>query len=97
MILGEIFPLDQFHHQRRSAVRELFEAVDGGDARVVEGGERLRFAREACESIGIAGEQLRQDLDRDVALELRIARAIHLAHSACAKFPEDLVRPDARA
>ena len=45
-------------------------------------GERLRFAREPREPFGIAGERVGQDLDRDVAIELRIARAIHLAHAA---------------
>ena len=32
-----------------------------------------------------------QDLDRDVAIQLRVARAIDLAHSACAQRREDLV------
>jgi len=32
-----------------------------------------------------------QDLDRDVALQLRVSRAIHLSHSAFAKQSGDFV------
>ena len=45
----------------------------------------------------IGDEDVRQDLDRDVAIELRIAGAIDLAHSAGAERAEDLVRTEARA
>ena len=52
------------------------------DVRMVERRERLRFALEAREPLRIGGERGRQDLDRDVAIELGIARAIDLAHAA---------------
>ena len=38
------------------------------DVRVIQRGEDLRFALESREAIGIVGERLRQDLDRDVAI-----------------------------
>ena len=57
-----------------------------GDVRMVQRRERLRFAREPGEPVGIAGERVRQDFQRDVAIELRIARAIHLPHAACADW-----------
>ena len=41
---------------------------------MIERGERLRFALEARQPIGICGEQVRQDLERDVAIEL-VSRA----------------------
>jgi len=41
-----------------------------------------RFALETREAIGVGGERLRQDLDRDLATELRIVCAIDLAHAA---------------
>ena len=41
--------------------------------------------------VGIGGKAGGQRLDRDVAAEARIARAIHLAHPAGADEPEDLV------
>ena len=59
--------------------------------------ERLRFALEAGEPLGVAGERVGQDLDRDVAIQLRVARAIDLAHAAGPKGGEDLVRAEANA
>ena len=53
--------------------------------------ERLRFAREPREAIGIVREGVGQDLDRDVAIQLRVARAIHLAHAAVADRRGDFV------
>ena len=64
---------------------------------MVERGEHLRFALEPGESFGVAGEGVRQDLDRDVAIQLGIARAIHLAHAAGPHGGEDLVRAEADA
>ena len=49
---------------------------------MIERGEHARLALEARQPIGVAGEAPRQDLDRDVAAELRVARAIDLAHAA---------------
>ena len=40
---------------------------------------------------------LHKHLDRDVAIQLRIARAIDLAHSPSAEGGEDFVRTDATA
>ena len=75
----------QLHDQRADAAGFL-DAVDGGDVRVVQRGQRLRFAREAREAIGIGGQGCGQDLDGDVAIELGIARAIDLAHPAGAQW-----------
>ncbi len=69
----------------------LFEPVDAGDVRMIERRERLRFALEARQPIGVLRERLRQDLDRDVAIELRVARAIDLPHAAFADRRSDLV------
>ena len=54
---------------------------------MVQRRQRLRFARESRQAIRIAREEIRQDLDRDVAIELRIARAVDLAHPAGAEAP----------
>jgi hypothetical protein len=61
---------------------------------MTEGGERLGFAFEPRDALGIQAERHRQPFDRDVAVEPGIARAIHLAQPAFAEFPEDLVRAD---
>ena len=67
------------------------------DVRMIEGGERLRFARETGQAIGIAGEGVRKDLQRDVAIQLRVVRSIHLTHSACAEGGQHLIRAESGA
>ena len=47
---------------------------------MIQRGQRLRFARESRQAVRIMRERLGQDLDRDVAIELRIAHAIDLSH-----------------
>ena len=46
---------------------------------------------------GIVSDGRRQDLQRDVAVQLRVVRPIHLAHPAAAEWRDDFVRADARA
>ena len=52
---------------------------------MVERGEHLRLAFEAREAIRIEGERCGQHLERDIASEFRIARAIYFAHPAGAE------------
>ena len=59
--------------------------------RVVERGEHARLALEPRQALGVARELVGQDLDRDLAAELGVASAIHLAHAADAELREDLV------
>ena len=49
---------------------------------MVQRREQFRLALKAGDAIGIAADGLGKDLEGDVALQLRIARAIHLAHAA---------------
>jgi hypothetical protein len=58
---------------------------------MVQRGEDLRLAAEAREALLIVRERDRQHLDRDVAVESRVARAEHLAHAARADRREDVV------
>src|SRR5262245_35191798 len=74
-----------------------FETVDLRDVRVIQRRERLGFAGEAREPCGIAREQLREHLDRDLAIERRVARAIDLTQSPGAERRADDVRADRRA
>ena len=53
-----------------------------------------RFPLEARESLGIARERARQDLDGDVSAEARIAGLVDLAHAAGAQRRQDLVRAE---
>jgi hypothetical protein len=59
---------------------------------VIERRQDLRFAKKPSRSISVAGEQVRQDFQSDIAIELRIARLIHLAHPTNADHRLDLVR-----
>ena len=70
---GKILPLDEFHHQRA-----ILDAVDVCDIRMVQRGQRLRFALEPRHAVGICCEQLRQGFDCDVSVQPCIARAIDL-------------------
>jgi hypothetical protein len=56
--------------------------------------EVARFTLEAPQSIGIGGKRGGQHLDRHVALQPGVARAIHLAHSAGTDQMQDLVRTE---
>jgi hypothetical protein len=71
--------------------------VNGGDVRVIERGEHLRFALEPCESNRISCEGLRQNLERDVAIEHFIARTIDVAHPTRPDELENLIDTDTRA
>ena len=62
---------------------------------MVERGGGARLLLEAAQAIGVGGERGGQDLDRHVAPEPRIARAIDLAHAAGAERRDDLVRAEA--
>ena len=92
--LAERLALQQLHRRVDGALLAA-EVVDGEDVRVREGGDRLRLALEAPERVGILGEVPRQDLDRHLALELRVARAEDDAHPALAELRDDLVGSEA--
>ena len=64
------------------------------DVRMVERREHLRLALEAREPIGVAMERLRQHLDGDVAVQLRVACPIHLAHASRAKCGDEFIRAE---
>ena len=61
---------------------------------MVDAGEEPRLPLESLEPFLIVGDRGRQHLDRDVASELSIARAIHLSHSAFTELGDDLVVGD---
>ena len=75
---------DQFQDERPRPLGFL-DAVDGGDVGVVEAGEDLRLPREPGEPIRVSGKGVREDLQRDLAVELGVSRLPDLAHTA---FPE---------
>ena len=66
----------------------FFEPVDVRDVGMVERREHLRLSLETRQAIRIVREQI---LDRDVAIEPQVARAIHLAHAARAELGDHFV------
>src|SRR5690606_40584277 len=86
--LLERTPLDPTHREVGQAV-DLAGFVDGADARVVEPRGGFDLAAEAL-ARAIAAEVLGADhLERDVAPERRVARAIDDAHAAAADLPQE--------
>ena len=94
--IGERRPLDELQHQRRDPLAFL-EAVDGGDIRVIERRNRLRLTLEPGDPLGVGEERLRQNLQRDIASEPRVAGAVAVAHPARASEADDLVRAETSA
>ena len=64
---------------------------------MVQRGERLRLALESREAFRIAGEQVRQDFDRDIAIEVRVSGPIDFAPATRADGRLDDVRTEAGA
>jgi hypothetical protein len=97
--LGKILAGDELHGEEVSGrpvgERRALEAVDVGDAGVVEGGEDLRLALEAGQPIGIGGEGLGKQLEGDVAAELRVRGPVDVAHPARAEGRPDQVGSEA--
>jgi hypothetical protein len=79
--IGQRRAVDELHDEAHGPVAAR-DAIDMRDVRVVECGQRLGFLLEARDAVGIVGERGGKHLDRDVALELGIARAIDLARAA---------------
>jgi hypothetical protein len=63
---------------------------------MVQRGERPGFAHEPRKAVRIAGEAIGQDLQRDIAIELRVAGSEHLPHPALADRRSDLVNAESR-
>lgn len=67
------------------------------DVRMVQRRNRARFLLETTQAIRIGAELGGQDLDGDIASEPWIAGLVDLAHTACPKGRDDLIRAKANA
>ena len=74
--------------------RGRLQSVDGGDVRMIERCERAGLALEARQPFMVVGKAFGQHFQRHVAIELCIAGAVHLTHSARANRRDNLVRPE---
>src|SRR5688572_31377934 len=89
-------PHHQFHDDEEVAVG-LADFEDLADEWVIESGRGHSLAPESFTRNRIPRKRCGQNLDRDLATELRIARAIDLAHSASADGGEDFVSAEGGA
>jgi hypothetical protein len=57
----------------------------------------VRFPLEPGQAVSIGGEELGEDLQRDIATEFGVACPIHLAHASSPQQANNLVRAKASA
>ncbi len=88
----QVLALDQLHHDVRPGV-VLAEVVDGDDVGVAQRRSRTGLVAEPGQEVGVASELGPQQLDGDVALELRVARAIDPGHAALSEKLQQAVSP----
>src|SRR3954452_15505711 len=81
--LGERPARDVLHDEQRP-LRLDGEVEDLHEVRVVEPGRQPSLALEAGDKAGIAGENVGDDLDRDLTLELEVHRPPDDGHAAAA-------------
>ena len=68
-----------------------------GDVGVVEAGEDLGLPREPGEPVWVIREGVGEDLQRDLAVELRVGGLPDLAHPTFTKQIRDVVMAEARS
>jgi hypothetical protein len=92
--LGKRLSLEVLHDQvGRTLV--LADIVESADVWVIQCRDGAPFPIEALAKLRIAGKLRGKNLDRDRAVEPRVARLVDLAHAARAKGGLDLVRAEA--
>jgi hypothetical protein len=84
--------LDVLEHQVVGA-----DVEDLTDIGMTQRGDRARFLLETAHTIGIRGEDVRQDLECHVTIQPRVARPIDLAHAAGAERSHDFIGTETRA
>ena len=94
--VGQRRAFDEFKDQRLGIAR-VFQTVYRGDIRMVQAGKNLCFPLEPRQPIRIVGKRFGQDLQRDLAVELRVGGLLHLAHSALADEGRHVVMAESGA
>src|SRR5262249_21326524 len=73
------------------------DVVNRDDVGVGERGSGPRFPLEPAQPVDVGGDGGRKDLDRHVAPEAGVPRAVDLSHAPGAERRKDLIRPEAVA
>lgn len=88
--VGERLSFEQLHDEEVVA-----DVEEGADVRVRELRDRLRLSLEANLQLHIRSEVIRENLDRDLAIEARVAPLPDLAHTSGPETRDDLIRTEA--
>ena len=88
--LAQRHAVNKLHRNEVHAV-SFTNFIDVSDVGMVERGGRLRFANEPLHPIAIRGYVCGQNLQRDFAIEFRVLRQIHFAHSTFADLRDNTV------
>jgi hypothetical protein len=96
---GQRVTVHQLHHQVVDVTRPGFagcpaDVEQGADIGVAETRDGLGLAFESRPHLGVGRQVLGQHLDRHVAPEPRVPRAVNLAHTARSDRSEDFVRAE---
>ena len=86
-------PFEELQHEVGTALAGA-DVVDGQDVRVGESGDGPRLVLEGAQTLGRGLAVREHDLDRDVAAEPGVVRAVHLRHPTGAQQLPDLVGPE---
>jgi hypothetical protein len=78
-------------------IGRFLEAVDSGDVRVVQRSQQLGLAPESGQATWIRRKEGRQDLERDIAIQFRVATSVHIAHRSRTEQPKHFIRADSMA
>ena len=89
--LLERLPVDELGDDVRARRPEPRVVEDLQDVLVAQLGHRLRLAFEARLRLGLAGQVLVEDLDRHLALQGLVLRAIHDRHATLAHLFDELI------
>ena len=66
-----------------------FQSEERRNVRVIQGGQNLRLAFETRHPLGVLGKLFRQHLEGNLAAELFVLGAPHLAHPTLAELVDD--------
>ena len=81
-------------HREVDLLAERADLVDDDDVRVMDLGHRLRLAEQAGLRVEAGARRLGgEQLDRDLAIEVRIVRGVHDAHAPAPSTPSTTNRP----
>ena len=90
---GQATPSEQLHDQEGGSVLELAAVEEGGDSRVLDPGDQLRFPGQAEAHRRVTQELGFDDLESDISLERLVVPREDGPHPALADEPLETVSP----